>query len=132
MMGKKKKESITDLVLSMSKKNRIVYSNLEGFTSVDLDKWLDSQPINGLLYDLNRLGEGALTFMEDDIKWVNDFAAGLVITRLHEQREKLQTENKSMREALVAMKKWLDGRKALVDCQPLGEMIEAALKENSP
>jgi len=56
------------------KEDRIVYSDLEGYTSVDLDKWLDSQPVDGILYDLNRLPE-----------WVNDFAVQMVIKRLHER-----------------------------------------------
>lgn len=98
------KENIKELVLRMAKRDRIVYTDLEGFTSVDLDKWLDSQPIEGVLYDLNRLGEVALTFMEKDIKWVNDFAVGLVIERLSQrcnEKDKLISEGREIVEAHV-------------------------------
>lgn len=77
------KESLTGFILRMNKDNRIVFRDLDGFTSVDLDEWLDSQPVPGILYDLNRLPEQAN--MEDDTRGVNDFAVGLVITRLHER-----------------------------------------------
>ena len=85
------KETMQDLVLRMSKKNRIVYMDLEGVTSVDLDTWLDSQPVIGLLYDLNRLPESVDL---SDGRGVNDYAVGQVITRLHEQKtEALERES---------------------------------------
>ena len=92
-MGKKKKESLKDLVLNNEKKDRLVYTDLEGFTSVDLDALIDSQPVTGLLYDLNRLPETVMTFAdhpEYGIKWVNDYALYLVIKRLHERMTKAE------------------------------------------
>ena len=78
-------ENIKDLVLRMRDENKVVITWVEGMLSMDLDEMLDNQPIEGVLYDLNRLPEVALTFMEKDIKWVNDFAVSMVITRLHER-----------------------------------------------
>ena len=49
---------------------------------IDLEE-LIAQPTQGLLYDLNRDSATVLTFI-DDPKWVNDYAVGLVITRLKE------------------------------------------------
>jgi hypothetical protein len=51
----------------------------------DLDEFI-KQPADGILYDLNRLEETALTFI-DDPKWVNDFAVALVIRKLKEMLE---------------------------------------------
>ena len=39
------------------------------------------QPADGILFDLNRLEEVSMTFL-DDPKWVNDFAVAQVIRRL--------------------------------------------------
>ena len=48
------------------------------------------QPADGILYDLNRLEECALSNAPDDIRWVNDFAVALVIRKLGEQRDKAE------------------------------------------
>lgn len=45
------------------------------------------QPADGILYDLNRLEECALSNGPGDIRWVNDFAVALVIRKLVEQRD---------------------------------------------
>ena len=52
------------------------------------------QPTEGLLYDLNRDRATVLTLM-DDPKWVNDFAVGLVITKLKKYYDKSQRKQKS-------------------------------------
>lgn len=44
------------------------------------------QPADGILYDLNRLEECALS-SAPDIRWVNDFAVAVVIRKLVEQRD---------------------------------------------
>ncbi len=44
------------------------------------------QPAEGILYDLNRLEECALS-NAPDVRWVNDFAVALVIRKLVEQRD---------------------------------------------
>jgi hypothetical protein len=52
---------------------------------IDLEDFL-KQPANGILYDLNRLEEIALS-NAPDIRWVNDFAVAVVIRKLVEQRD---------------------------------------------
>lgn len=44
------------------------------------------QPADGILWDLNRGEECALSSM-DSIRWVNDFAVALTIRKLVEQRD---------------------------------------------
>lgn len=48
------------------------------------------QPADGILYDLNRGEECALS-NTDSIRWVNDFAVAVVIRKLVEQRDEALT-----------------------------------------
>ena len=77
------KKELRDLILQKAKDGAVVFKTLEGLMTADLDDFIKQQPADGILYDLNRLPETALVFM-DDPKWINDFAVGLVIRRLKE------------------------------------------------
>ena len=77
-----KKQELRDLILRERKNGNIVFWGLPGqLMTAPLDKFIE-QPADGILYDLNRLEEISLTFL-DDAKWVNDFAVALVIRKLH-------------------------------------------------
>ena len=75
-------------ILEQEKKGKIVYMTSGGLMIADLDDFL-KQSAEGILYDLNRDRITVLTFL-DDPKFVNDFAVGLVITRLKEYVENLK------------------------------------------
>lgn len=47
------------------------------------------QPIDGILYDLNRSEEVVLTFLPDP-KWVNDYAVAQVIRSLKSRIDELE------------------------------------------
>jgi hypothetical protein len=64
-----------------------------GLASANIDEFI-KQPLDGILYDLNRLPEVVLTFI-DDPKWVNDYAVYLVIKRLKEKLDELENANKN-------------------------------------
>lgn len=81
-------EKIKELVLAKRKEGKIVFATFEGLMSADLEEFI-KQPAEGILYDLNRDGATVLTFI-DDPKWVNDFAVGLVITKLKEKLEAVE------------------------------------------
>jgi hypothetical protein len=76
----KKFENFKDYICEKEKEGKIVIATFDGFAEVDLDEII-KQPIDGLLYDLNRDRATILTFIEDK-KWVNDFACMKVITEL--------------------------------------------------
>ena len=76
-------EEIKKLVLECEKKNEIVFMTIEGFASMDIDDFL-KQPIEGILYDLNRLPEVVFGYL-DDPKWVNDYAMIQIIRELKRQ-----------------------------------------------
>ena len=77
------KKELIELVLEEEKKGNIVFMTIEGPMSAKLDDFI-KQPAEGLLYDLNRDRVTTLTLIKKDLKWVNDFAVGLVINRLKE------------------------------------------------
>ncbi len=76
-------EDIRKIVLGEYKKGNIVISTFGGLKSSEL-KEIIKQPINGLLYDLNRDDATILTCINDP-KWINDYAAMKVIVELKKQ-----------------------------------------------
>lgn len=75
-------KEINELLLKKKEENKVVINTIEGLMEMDLDEFI-SQPVEGILYDLNRDFCTVATFTGDS-KWINDFAVGLVITRLKE------------------------------------------------
>ena len=71
-MEQKELESIKDKVLSEWDKVNLVYADIDGLKSIKFDDFIN-QPLEGMLYDINRNLATILTFIEDP-KWVNDFA----------------------------------------------------------
>jgi hypothetical protein len=84
-MMEEKQRDLKEMILEEAKKGNVVFSTIEGYAGSPIDDFI-SQPIVGLLYDLNRLPEVVLTFI-DDPKWVNDYAVHLVIKRLKEKAD---------------------------------------------
>lgn len=83
--------NIKEMVLSEYKKGNIVICKDGGaLSTMPLSEFL-KQPIEGVLYDLNRSEEVILQFIEDP-KWINDFAACQVIRALSERIAKLESE----------------------------------------
>ena len=83
-------KNIKEVVLEAEKAGDIVFMTCDGLMRTKLDKFI-SQPTEGLLYDLNRNRSTVLTFIEEgDLKWINDFAANLVITKLKEYYDSTQ------------------------------------------
>ena len=66
------KEIIKDKVLKEWNKGNLVYADIEGLKSIKFEEFI-KQPLEGMLYDINRNTATILTFL-DDSKWVNDFA----------------------------------------------------------
>jgi hypothetical protein len=125
-MDKKKKWS--EIVLEERKKGNVVCTLLPDEWGTISVKEIIKQPVDGLLWDLNRLEEVALTFMDDPSNptWVNNFAVALVIRELHGQVAALKAENERAKkimekfvskvesgrarskETYVEMKDWLE------------------------
>ena len=65
-------ESIRDKVLAEWDKGNLVYADIEGLKSIKFEDFI-KQPLEGMLYDINRCLPVIVTYIEDP-KWVNDFA----------------------------------------------------------
>ena len=83
--GSTKENDIKEMVLAEYKKGNIVVSTFEGLQVAPL-KEIIKQPIDGLLYDLNRNEAVVLTFINDP-KWINDYAMVQVVRELKKQLE---------------------------------------------
>lgn len=83
------KQSIKEILLEESKKGFVCTLTPFGLQKVSL-KEIVEQPVEGLLYDLNRDEVTILTFVEDNPKRVNDFACALVIRELKRQVDELR------------------------------------------
>ncbi len=81
-------EKVKKFILDKRKEGKLVVAGIEGLMSMDVKEFI-KQPVDGILYDLNRLEETALTFIEDP-KWVNDFAVALTIRELYSLIESLR------------------------------------------
>lgn len=88
-----KEKSIKDLVLEESNKGNVVFKTIEGICTAKLDDFI-SQPVEGILYDLNR-DFGTILTQIDDIKWVNDYALSKVVMELS---RRLEEANKKIAE----------------------------------
>ena len=97
MEGPKKKWS--EIVLEERDKGNVVCILLPGEFGTMPIKEIVKQPVDGLLWDLNRGEETALTFMDqkDMIHWVNNFAVALVIRELHGQVASLTEKVEQMK-----------------------------------
>ena len=83
-----KVETFKDKVLSEYEKGNVVMSAMSGLGAANLKEFIE-QPVDGMLYDLNRAEMVVLAFI-DDPKWVNDYAVCKVIRALKERIDELE------------------------------------------
>jgi hypothetical protein len=72
-------------ILEEYEKGNIVVATIEGLQTCPFDDFLQ-QPVDGLLYDLNRDEATIMTFI-DDPKWVNNLATTKIIKKLFAERQ---------------------------------------------
>ena len=78
-------EDIKETILKEYAKGNIVVATFEGIQAMPLKEFI-KQPVDGMLYDLNRNEAVVLTFINDP-KWINDYAVVKVIRELKGQIE---------------------------------------------
>ena len=120
---KKQKEKIKDVILNKYEKGNIVVSTIKGLQTMPLDEFV-KQPVEGMLYDLNRDELVILTFI-DDPKWINDFASTKVIRKLAFIAEKRD----AIIEALEELVKLQASYGKIGDIMELRQKIETLKKE---
>jgi hypothetical protein len=87
-------KEIKQKILDEYAKGRIVFLDIEGLKTIPIADFV-KQPIEGILYDLNRLEEVILANM-DDPKWVNDYALVKVLKFLTEKKNESPKCNKEV------------------------------------
>ena len=96
-MEQKELESIKDKVLAEWGKGNLVYADIEGLKSIKFEDFI-KQPLDGMLYDINRNLATILTFI-DDPKWVNDFALTKLLEYYYNKCKEYETNNKETEKA---------------------------------
>ena len=87
-------ERTQKLILERKAEGKLVFFDGIGrLVSCPIEEMCD-QPIEGLLYDLNRCEETILALAKaDNIQWVNNFAATQLIKYLYNRVEELKKDN---------------------------------------
>lgn len=87
MNDKEQIKEIEKLLRDKKQEGCICVNTIEGILSYPLKEFV-KQPIDGILYDLNRDESTCMAFIYDDVSWINNFACALVIRELKEQLDK--------------------------------------------
>ena len=96
-------KDVKKYILNQEKQGRIVVMTIEGFAETSLDDII-KQPVDGLLYDLNRSPEVIMTFIKDK-KWVNDYACMLVIKKLSQKLAEHDNEIKQLIDEMIGIRR---------------------------
>ena len=83
-------EELRDLILEGKKKGFICFRTEEGVQTCNIEDFV-KQPLEGMLYDLNRDYVTIMTFL-DNPKWTNDFALTLLLEHYYEENKKLKAK----------------------------------------
>ena len=83
-------KSIKDKVLKEYKKGNIIVAGIDGLQGIPIKEFI-KQPVEGILYDLNRDEATVLTLI-DNPKWVNDYAVSKVIVALKKRIKELEEQ----------------------------------------
>ena len=86
-------ESIRDKVLAEWDKGNLVYADVDGLKSIKFEDFI-KQPLEGMLYDVNRCLPVVLTYI-DDPKWVNDFALTKLLEYYYNKCKEYEDGNKT-------------------------------------
>jgi hypothetical protein len=101
-------KELKERILKERELGNIVHWGLPGeLVTTKLDDFIQ-QSAEGILYDLNRLEEISLTFLNDP-RWVNDFATATVIRRLCDDRKRLQVADFHRQSELDALREKVRG-----------------------
>ena len=86
-------ESIRDKVLAEWDKGNLAYADVDGLKSIKFEDFI-KQPLEGMLYDVNRCLPVVLTYI-DDPKWVNDFALTKLLEYYYNKCKEYEEGNKT-------------------------------------
>lgn len=92
-----RQSNVKEIILNAQKEGNVVFHYGGGeLHEVPLEDFVQ-QPADGMLYDLNRLESVSMAFMDDDPKFINDYACAQVIRCLKEKLDKYKKRTFEMR-----------------------------------
>ena len=86
-------KELANKILEEYKKGNICYRNIEGVFSQKIEDFI-KQPLEGMLYDINRDRGTVMTFL-DDPKWINDFALTVLLEYYYNKCKEYEDGNKT-------------------------------------
>ena len=124
-MSEKGKELAAKL-MALRKEGKVAFDTFDGLYVSNLEDLIYKQPADGLLYDLNRDPVTCLSWIEQEAKsWINNYAAGVVIEKLHAD---VLSTRLDIRRAMEAMKKFTDWYEEREPDTPDPEMSSLAME----
>jgi hypothetical protein len=82
-----------DRILEEYGKGNIVVATIDELQVIPIKEFI-KQHVNGMLYDLNRNESTILSFVDEDPKWINDYATCKIIRLLKERINELEKQIK--------------------------------------
>jgi hypothetical protein len=112
-----KRKNLSDLISKKRQEGKVILATIDGFMEADLENLVNCQPVDGLLYDLNRDLVTCLSWVEasEDIVWVNNAASGIVIEYMSKQIDALRSERDEWRKDAEKLARCLNG---ILDSHP--------------
>ena len=83
-------KELRDKILEEYKNGKICYRTIEGIFSAKIEYFV-KQPLEGMLYDINRDRATVLSFL-DDPKWTNDFALTVLLEHYYNRVKELEAK----------------------------------------
>lgn len=81
-------KELAEKILAEYKKGNICYRTIDGIFEMPIEEFV-KQPLEGMLYDINRDGATIITFLNDP-KWTNDFALTKLLEYYYDRCKKLE------------------------------------------
>jgi len=86
-------KSVPEMVMEQEKQGNVVFEGIEGTMGAKISEFIQ-QPVEGILYDLNRDKVTLFSqYSKDNIRWINDYAVAVTITALRAELERVKAEN---------------------------------------
>lgn len=91
MSDKPEYNALKDNILAQYKRGNVCFMTIDGIMTCPMEEFV-KQPLEGVLYDLNRDTATIMSFL-DDPKWVNDLALTNVLKYLYNRVKELENGN---------------------------------------
>lgn len=86
---------IKDRIIKEWQNGNVCFLTVDGIMMQPME-WFTSQPLDGMLYDMNRDEATVLSFL-DDRKWINDYALTKMLRHYYNRCIELEKEIKELK-----------------------------------